>query len=147
MAVIEPRRTGALTTEAALFLPVLVLLLLAGAESGWFTWRSWQIGRAVQRGVEVASTSIGTEPMVEVAVADAMRRAGLGESGFQTTVGPALESATPGAPVTVTVTVPYPRISLTGLGRLPFLPRRLVSEATLAKQAPHRGLRSLALAP
>jgi Flp pilus assembly protein TadG len=148
MALIRLRRRGALTTEAALFLPVLVLLLLAGAETGWMTWRSWQLERAVERGALVASTPLGTRAQVEVAVADAMRRAGLGQSGFRTTVTPEeLRDVAPGSPVTVTVSLRYAHVSLTGLGRLPLLPRRVAVAASRPKQAPMLGSRSLPLEP
>ena len=133
----------------ATLLPVLVLLLLTGAETGWFSWRSHQVGRAAQRGVEVAATQMATTALVEVAVTDALRRAGLGESDFRTEFAPPGLDAAPGAPVTVTVSVSYPLVSLSVLGHLPFLPRRLERGASLPKEAPHFGPRprTLAFAP
>ncbi len=147
MALIRFRRGGALTSEAAMLLPILVLVLLTGLESGWLAWRSRQIEGAAQRGVAVASTWMGTASLVDVAVADSMERAGLAGSGYRITVSPENLDATPGTAVTVTISVPYRRVSLTRLARLPFLPRRISSEASLPKEGPHFGSRTLAFAP
>jgi hypothetical protein len=73
--VTRPRarfRGGSLTTEAALFLPVLVLTMLVGAESGWMTWRAGQVEAAARQGAAVAAAHFGTTALVNVAVSAMM---------------------------------------------------------------------------
>jgi len=132
-------RRGALTADAALLLPVLVFVLLAGAESGWRTWRSHQVQLAARQGAMVAASARGTEQLARVAVTDALERAGLGDVPFRTEVLPAdVQALAPGQRVDVVITLPYRPASLTGLSRLPFMPAELRCEAWAPKRGPHR---------
>ena len=132
-------KRGALTVEAALFLPLLVFLLLAGAESGWRAWRSHQVQLAARQGAMVAASAKGTEELARVAVTDALERAGLGHVPFQTEVFPAdVRALAPGQRIDVVIRLPYRCASLTGLSRLPFVPAELRCEAWAPKRGPHR---------
>ncbi len=109
------RRRGSAVVEMALLLPLLFLLLFGMIEYGALFWRAQQIASAARHGARVGAMPDGTAAAVTTAVSDMMDELGLGSTGY----GVVLDPNDPavllvGQTFTVTVSVPYAAIDLTG---------------------------------
>jgi Flp pilus assembly protein TadG len=108
-------RRGTVAVEMALLLPLLLLLLFGMLEYGSLFWRAQQIGAAARQGARIGALPSGTATAVTTTVDAMMDNAGLGDAGYSVTLNPANPAAlAPGETFTVTITVPYPAIQLTG---------------------------------
>ena len=132
-------RRGLVVTEAALILPLVLLLTFAVIEYAWMFLRTQQITNAARSGARVGATADATSADVLLAVQSWMDRASLGSSGYQVSIATpedadvgALES---GQVLTVQVTVPYANITLTGMPMVP-TPAQLRSSVSMAKEGP-----------
>jgi Flp pilus assembly protein TadG len=127
----KTRRQGGLAlVEMALVLPLLVLLLFALIEYGWLFYKYQQINGAARHGCRIGATQPATTAQVNAAIDTMMTGSGLGGSGYTKNVTPVEVLA--GTTITVTVTVPYGNITLTGFP-LP-LPTNLVGEMSMVKE-------------
>lgn len=131
----RPRR-GLVAVEAAIVLPLLLLLTFALIEYGWLFMKTQQMTNAARRGARLAVRADSTTSEVQAAIAAIMTTAGLEGSGYVVTISPAdvgaLES---GEPLTVQITVPYANVTLTGLPFVP-VPANLKGSVTMAKEGP-----------
>lgn len=126
------RQRGLAAVELALVLPLLLLLLLAMIEYGTLFWRAQQIGNAAREGARAGIRATATSGDVTAAVNAVMLAAGLDGSGFTTSLSADPASLAPGAGLTVTVSVPYTAIDLTGFP-VP-APTSVVRATTMAKE-------------
>jgi len=136
-------RRGSLTVEAALFLPVLAVLLLGGMEYGWMLLKLRQMDAVVEQAARVGASSHGTTAMVRTAADRLLEDAGLSGTDYRLDLTPAdvapgrLEQ---GQELCVTLSIPYGELSLTGLARpAPSLlpaPSHLVVTARGVKHGP-----------
>jgi Flp pilus assembly protein TadG len=130
------RRNGVALLEAALVFPLLLLLTLALIEYGWLFMKIQQTTNAARHGLRAAVVPDATTAEAHAAVATLMTSAGLGSSGYSVTFSPSDVSAlSSGDTLSVTVTVPYENISLTG-GPLVPVPGTITASMSMAKEGP-----------
>ncbi|MHC4982324.1 MAG: TadE/TadG family type IV pilus assembly protein [Planctomycetota bacterium] len=130
------RPRGTVLIEAALIIPLLLLLTLALIEYGWFFIKSEQTANAARQGVRTAVLPDADTEEARAEVIALMDTAGLGESGYTIEFVPTDVTTVPvGETVTVVVTIPYENISLTG-GPLVPLPSTLRAAVSMAKEGP-----------
>lgn len=127
------QRKGAETAEAAVTLPLVVLVIFAGFEYGWLVLRSMQLDHVARIGARYAvlsgSNGQGVQERVEAALAQA------GISGATITFTPTEPSdAAPGDPVVVRIEVPYASVRLLGLSQLMPLPSSLEGRASMVRE-------------
>lgn len=127
------QRKGAETAEAAVTLPLVVLVMFAGFEYGWLVLRSMQLDHVARIGARYAVLSGSSNQGVQERVQTALAQAGI--SGAIITVTPTEPSdATPGEAVVVQVEVPYASVRLLGLSSIMPLPSALEGRASMVKE-------------
>jgi len=127
------QRKGAETAEAAVTLPLVVLVIFAGFEYGWLVLRSMQLDHVARIGARYAVLSGSSNQGVQERVQTALAQAGI--SGAIITVTPTEPSdATPGEAVVVQVEVPYASVRLLGLSSIMPLPSALEGRASMVKE-------------
>lgn len=124
--------SGLATLEMALILPLLLLLVFGAIEYGWLFLKSQQIAAAARTACRYGITAPATTSETLTKVDTLMTQATLGSSGYTATCTPCEVGS--GNFVTVTITVPYSNLHLTGFP-LP-LPVNLVAQTTMAKEGP-----------
>jgi Flp pilus assembly protein TadG len=130
-------RKALAAVEAALLVPLVLLILLGVIEYGWMFLKGQQIANAARHGARIAILESASTAQVQGAVATLMADADLDGSGYTLTITPGdVSAAEPGATVTVTITVPYAAIGITGAPLLP-QPTSLRGSTSMAKEGPH----------
>lgn len=127
-------KRGAALVELALVLMLLVLLVFGVLEYGWMFLRMQEVTNAARAGARLAVIPSATTAMVEDTVESLMHAAAIYDYNVST-VPPDVSNATLGAPITVTVAVPYQSVELTGMSIFPG-PASLTATATMAKEHP-----------
>jgi Flp pilus assembly protein TadG len=126
------RKRGLAILEMALILPLLFLLVMGVIEYGWLFFKNQQVAAAARTACRFGITAPATTAETLAMCDTLMTQAQLGSSGYTKTSTPCEVLA--GTFVTVTITVPYSNIKLTGFP-LP-LPTNLVGTTTMAKEGP-----------
>lgn len=126
------RQRGLAILEMALILPLLFLLIMGVIEYGWLFFKNQQVSAAARSACRYGITAPATTAETLALCDTLMNQADLGSSGYSKTSTPCEVLA--GTFVTVTITVPYANIKLTGFP-LP-LPTNLIGETTMAKEGP-----------
>jgi Flp pilus assembly protein TadG len=134
---ISPKSTrGISIIEMALVMPLVLMLLMGILEYGWMFWKNQEINNAARQGARVAVIEGATNDQVTSEIDTIMANVGLGSSGYTIEISPDDVFITdPGTLVTVTVTVPYANITLTGVPFLP-VPDDLDGETSMVKEGP-----------
>ena len=128
------RKRGTALVEMAILLPILLLVLFGMVEYGGLFWRASQLEATARTAVRVGALSGGTTAAVNSTVSSMMTTAGLGSSGYTVTLNPTDPSGlASGAQFMVTISVPYPNISLTNCPLVP-TPATLTRSCTMAKE-------------
>ncbi len=126
-------RRGAESIEAAIVLPIMLLVLFSGIEYGWAVLRSVQLDHAARLGAREAALSGATAADIQSRVNASL--AGLGIQGAQVVVDPSRpEAVAPGTPITVRVEVQYSQVGLLGLRSLMPLPASLEGRASMVRE-------------
>src|SRR6185295_19404442 len=114
MARLNPnRRTGGLAIlETALILPLLFVLVMGVIEYGWLFFKNQQVSAAARTACRFGITAPATTAETLAMCDTLMTKVNLGSSGYTKTSTPCEVLA--GTSVTVTITVPYSNIKLTG---------------------------------
>jgi len=129
------RRSGIAAIEMALLLPLLLTLVFGMIEYGSLFWRAQQVANAARNGARRGIMAGATASNVTTAVDQTMLAAGMGTTNYTVVQSPANPaSLASGGAFTVTVTVPYVDIKLTGFP-VP-TPTQVVRSVTMAKEAP-----------
>lgn len=128
------RYRGLETIEAALMVPLLVLLTFGIIEYGWLFLKAQEITNAARYGARIAirpvDTAVGD---AEAAIDVLMARAGMADTGYWVTISPAVTEA--GDAFEVKVTVPSVNIAFMNAPWWP-LPANLRASVTMAKEGP-----------
>jgi Flp pilus assembly protein TadG len=136
MAVLGRRRgrRGLALVEAALFLPLLIVLLFGLIEYGWMFLKAQQIANASRNGARAGVLVGATNSEVSSAVTQVMTAANLDDSGYTLSTSPGdVSTAAAGSVVTVSVVVPYPNIALTNIPLIP-VPENLTGSTSMVKE-------------
>ncbi len=127
------RRRGAETIEAALTLPLVILVLFGGMEYGWMILRSSQMHAAARVGAREASLSGSSTDSVDSVVRSTLRASGI--ENFSIGFEPAIpELAEPGSTIKVSVSAEYSGMSLIGLENIMPLPDSLSGTSVMLKE-------------
>ena len=134
MVRLKRSRRGTALVEMAFLLPILVLVLFGMIEYGGLFWRASQIESVARTGARTGALSGGTAAAVNTAVSTLMTSAGLGSTGYTVTLTPPDPGAlAAGTSFSVSISVPYSTITLTGCPLVP-VPTTLVRASTMAKE-------------
>jgi Flp pilus assembly protein TadG len=126
------QRSSTAAIEAALVLPLVVILVLSTIEYGWMFLQEYHITHVVRQGARVAIRIDATNAEVEAAIATLMERAGLADSGYTVTFSPAdVASLSKGETLRIRISVPYANI---GLGMPVPSPEFLRASSTMASE-------------
>ena len=80
------RSRGAAAVEAALVMPILLLVTFGAIKYGWLFLRAQQITNAARYGARVAIRADASPTDVTTAIANLMTAAGMGDSGYNVTI-------------------------------------------------------------
>jgi Flp pilus assembly protein TadG len=101
---VSRRNRGNVILEAALVLPILLLLAFGVIEFGYYFYAKNNIQGAAREGARAAITAGATNADVNAAVATTMSNSGLNASGYTVTTTPTnISTATAGTQIQVTV--------------------------------------------
>lgn len=138
MAVVRvmQRRRGLTVIEAAIVLPLVLLLLFGVMEYGWIFFRVHQVTGAARHGARVAATAGQKYGLARSQIDAAMGRAGIDD--YTVTFAPVSEGdLDTGDLLKVTVCVPYGAIGL----NMPLVPhpdtdRQMCQSVSMVKEGP-----------
>ena len=127
-------RNGTAIVEAALVLPLMLTLTFATIEYGWMMLCDQQLTNVVEEAARTAATPTATDTTVNSQITTLMTAANMGSSGYTTTYNPTdVSTVAKGNSVTVTISVPYKNVEVTGVTLFP-LPTNISSSATVIKE-------------
>lgn len=140
-------RRGIAAVEAAIMMPIVLLMTFGLLTYAWVFIRSGQINNAVRQGARIAARADSTTQSVEDHVTALMATAGI---PFSAATDLAIvetplpfdpddpDASSPGTTVTVTITVDYrgTAAELIPMGAFMPVPNTLKSEATMFKEGP-----------
>jgi Flp pilus assembly protein TadG len=130
------RRDGITVIEMAIIFPILLLITIGLIEYGWIFLKYQQVTNAARQGARVGARADATNTEVDDAIDTIMAAAGIASGDYSVVIAPIdVTTPEPGEPLTVTVTVPYANVQLTG-GVLVPVPTNLQSAVTMAKEGP-----------
>jgi len=128
---------GLIAVEAALILPIILVLTFGALEYGWFFLKAQDTTNAARQGARVACRPDAALGDVLTAISALMNAADMGGSGYVVTVTPgAIGEMEAGEMLTVEIVVPY-RGSLEFIG-VPLIPvpESIRASVTMAKEGP-----------
>jgi Flp pilus assembly protein TadG len=126
------RRRGLAVIEAAIFFPLLFLLLFGMIEYGWAFLKFQCINNAAREGVRVAVRDGATDAQWQDAVNNVLRDCSI--TNYTRTLSPGVGEP-PGHQLTLDVTVNYADIDLGTISLFP-VPTSLTGTATMVKEGP-----------
>ena len=130
------RKRGITVIEMAIIFPIILLITIGLIEYGWIFLKYQQVTNAARQGARVGARVDATNTDVDNAVDTIMAAAGISSGEYTVSIAPTdVTTPEPGEALTVTVTVPYANIQLTG-GVLVPVPTNLQSAITMAKEGP-----------
>lgn len=140
MAFLKPKHErdeqGLASVEMAIISLVLVMLTFGGMEYGWMFYRLQEVSNVSREGARTAVLPDSSNGDVTTRVANLMTSFGMGGTGYTVTTNPGdVTSAAVQQAVTVTISVPYSSVGLTGMPIFP-TPANLTSSATMAREGP-----------
>jgi Flp pilus assembly protein TadG len=122
--------------EAALIVPVLLLIVMGTLEYGWMFWKAADVNNAARQGARVAALGGATATDVTDKVLTALTAAGLQGSGYILTITPDDPSTlSSGEDVTVQISIPYANIAVVNSALIP-TPTNLVATVVMPREGP-----------
>ena len=133
---IHTLRRGTTLVEAAIVVPLLLLLTFGLLEYGWLFIKSQQLGNAAREGARLAATPDATNATVNARISSLMSDAGMGGSGYTVTLTPSdVAAAATGESVKVSISVAYANVSVAGASMVP-VPSTLGAAVSAMKEGP-----------
>jgi len=130
----QPR--GSLTVEAALLLPLVFMLTFGLIEYGWMFLKQQQITNTARQSARLGAMVDSTNATVSSNISTMMSNYGLNSSGYTATISPAnVQTAARGSQVSVTISIPYSNIDVTGFTLLP-MPATISAKVSMQKEGP-----------
>lgn len=138
MKIRNSRLRGLATVEAALILPILLILTFGMIEYSWMFLKDQNITNAARAGARVGATADGTNTQITTQVDSLMTSYNLQNSGYTTSIkvnGAAGQAGTAvkGAMIEVEITVPYANMQVTGMSIFP-VPNTLHAKVAMKKE-------------
>jgi len=131
------RSRGVAAVEAALVLPILLLVSFGAIKYGWLFLRAQQITNAARYGARVAVRADASETDVTTAITNLMTAAGMLDSGYSVTItledGVAWDVLEMGKAITVEVSVPSANIDIMNVLLFPSV-GNIGASVTMAKE-------------
>jgi Flp pilus assembly protein TadG len=128
----HPRGTTLL--EAAIVLPLLILLIFGLIEYGSLLLRMQQIENVSRQAARTAATPDATLSQVNTLISTMMTSAGLQSSGYTVTMTPTdPATATTGAQISVRVQITYANIAIANIPLIP-VPTTIARTVVMAKE-------------
>lgn len=133
----RPRRQrGTTLIEAALVLPLLILVVFGLIEYGSLYLRLQQVENVARQAARKAATPDATQGQVTSLISTMMTSAGLGASGYVATVTPSdPASIERGLQLSVKIEITYSNISITKVPMIP-VPTKISRTVVMAKEGP-----------
>jgi Flp pilus assembly protein TadG len=128
---IRNRRRGASMVEMAIVLPLLLIITLGIIEYGWMFYKISQVNMAARAGVRVAVRPDATDQEVAGAVASMMKDCGMKDY----TLSHSDINVAVTTPVSVSVSVDFSKLSLTGTSLIP-VPSKIAGKGVMSKEGP-----------
>jgi Flp pilus assembly protein TadG len=129
-------RRGTTVVEAAIVLPLLLLVIFGLIEYGSMLLRLQQIENVSRQAARLAATPDATQGQVEALITQMMSNAGLGSSGYTKTITPMNPaSAVRGDQISVRIQVTYANIAITNAPLIP-VPTTVARTVVMAKEGP-----------
>ena len=137
MSLIKHRRCrGISTVEAALVMPLILLLTFGLIEYGSLLLRLQQGENGTRQAARTASTADATSAQVIAFIYKMMTDAGLKNSGYTVTFTPSDVGAVPkGTQLKVSIQLPYQSIAITNAPLIP-VPNTIGRTVIMAKEGP-----------
>ncbi len=133
---VKAARRGLSLVEAAIVLPLLILLTFAVMEYGWMFYKVSAVNNAARHGARTAALAGGTDALARSRVLAAMSAAGMTIPGGNVTITPSADGAATGTTLTVSVSVDYEgNVELLRFPLLP-VPATLNASVSMAKEGP-----------
>jgi Flp pilus assembly protein TadG len=130
------RCRGTTLVEAAIVLPLLLLVIFGLMEYGSMFLRLQQIENVSRQAARMAATPDATQTQVEALATQMMADVGLGSSGYITTITPTdPATAARGDHISVNIQVTYANIAITNAPLIP-VPTTLSRTVVMAKESP-----------
>lgn len=130
------RCRGSTIVEAAIVLPLLLLVIFGLIEYGSMFLRLQQIENVARQAARTAATPDATAAQITTLITTMMTSAGLGGSGYTATVIPADPSAAEvGTQLSVKIEITYANISITKAPLIP-VPTKVARTVVMAKEGP-----------
>jgi Flp pilus assembly protein TadG len=127
---------GLSAVEAAIFVPVLFLLIFGALEYSWAFLKVQQMNGAARQAARLGIIEGATAAQLRAEIDRLMADAGMAGAGYSVTmVPPDPATLTSGQPFQVRISVPYANVELIGLPVLP-TPATLRVNTTMAREAP-----------
>ena len=115
---------------------LLLLLTLGIIEYSWLFLKTEETTNAARRGVRLAVRPNATSAEVLTAVDAFMTSSNLDDSGYQVTITPSdISAAAAGDIVTVSITLPYSNVAITG-SPIVATPENVEASVSMAKEGP-----------
>jgi Flp pilus assembly protein TadG len=128
------RRRGTTIIEAAIVLPLLILVIFGLIEYGNLLLRLQQIENVTRQAARKAATPDATQAQVTSQITTMMTAAGLGSSGYTVTMSdPATFER--GDQFSVNITITYANIAITKVPLIP-VPTTVARTVVMAKEGP-----------
>jgi Flp pilus assembly protein TadG len=130
------RRRGAAIIEAAVVMPLVILLVFGVIEYGWMLLRCQDISNAARAGARAGVRFGASAATATDAVTTAMTNSGLQGSGYVVTLTPSDPTTlSPGQPLTVQISVPYSNIAAINIALIP-TPANIRASVVMAREGP-----------
>jgi Flp pilus assembly protein TadG len=122
--------------EAALIVPVLLLIVMGTLEYGWLFWKAADVNNAARQGARVGSLGGATATDVTDKILSALTACGLEDSGYTVTMTP-VDPATlsSGEELTVQISIPYANIAVINSALIP-TPTNLTATVVMPREGP-----------
>lgn len=127
-------RAGTTTVEAAIVLPLLMLVTFGALKYGWLFLKSQQITNAARQAARLAIRPGDRTTEVTSDVIEKMNEANI--SGYTLTLDPGNANPAVGAPVTVTINVPIGEVDILPMPGFIPAPPSLGATITMCKEGP-----------
>ena len=110
-------RRGAVAVEAALVLPVLLMLTFGLIEFGHYLYLQHMIKGAAQAGARTAiPAGVTNDATARTAISDMMSAAGIDPGQYSVSFSPAVSAATPGTRIEVSISCTWQTVGIRPLG-------------------------------